>query len=46
VGFPRTIVAAHSGKCLDVRDVSLADGARIQQWTCHGGANQQWQFYE
>ncbi len=31
-----------TGKCLDVTDVSTADGARIQQWDCHGGDNQVW----
>ncbi|GAA2390015.1 RICIN domain-containing protein [Dactylosporangium salmoneum] len=33
-------VARHSGKCLDVRDVSTADGAWLQQWTCTGGPAQ------
>lgn len=33
-------VARHSGKCLDVRDVSTADGARLQQWSCTGGPAQ------
>lgn len=33
---------AATGKCIDVRDVSTADGARIQQWDCHGGDNQVW----
>lgn len=33
-------VARNSGKCLDVRDVSTADGARLQQWTCTGGPAQ------
>jgi glucosylceramidase len=33
-------VARHSGKCLDVRDVSTSDGARLQQWTCTGGPAQ------
>ncbi|MDI1465156.1 RICIN domain-containing protein [Catellatospora sp. KI3] len=33
-------VARHSGKCLDVRDVSTANGARLQQWTCTGGPAQ------
>jgi uncharacterized protein (DUF1800 family) len=36
------IVSRHSGKCLDVTDVSTANGARIQQWSCHGGPNQSW----
>ena len=33
-------VARHSAKCLDVRDVSTADGAWLQQWTCTGGVAQ------
>ncbi|MEV4414674.1 RICIN domain-containing protein [Catellatospora sp. NPDC049609] len=33
-------VARNSGKCLDVRDVSTADGAWLQQWTCTGGPAQ------
>jgi uncharacterized protein (DUF1501 family) len=36
------VVARHSDKCLDVKAVSSEDGARLQQWSCHGGANQQW----
>jgi hypothetical protein len=37
-----SIVARHSGKCLDVNGYSSADGALINQWSCTGGANQQW----
>lgn len=33
-------IARNSGKCLDVRDVSTANGARLQQWTCTGGPAQ------
>ncbi len=29
-------VARHSGKCLDVRDMSASDGARLQQRACTG----------
>src|SRR5436305_343272 len=36
------IVSVNSGRCLDVTDWSTANGARIQQWGCQGGANQQW----
>lgn len=36
-----TVVARHSGKCLDVRGESLALRAIVQQWDCWGGANQQ-----
>lgn len=39
------IVAAHSGKCLDVKDYNLSDGAPLQQWDClgYGQQNQLWQ---
>src|ERR1700710_1862151 len=30
------------GKCLDVTSGSSANGARVQLWTCNGGAAQQW----
>lgn len=36
------IVSKHSGKCLDVVDWSEKDGAKIQQYSLSGGANQQW----
>ncbi len=44
VGFPGhyQLTARHSGKALDVAQSSTLDGAKIQQWTGHGGANQQW----
>ncbi|WP_081714120.1 RICIN domain-containing protein [Cystobacter fuscus] len=35
------VVALHSGKCMDVTGASLSDGARIIQWGCNGGNNQQ-----
>ncbi len=40
------IVAVHSGKCLDVSDASVADGALLHQWTCSapGSANQKWRL--
>ena len=38
------VKARHSGKCADVSGASTSDGAAIIQWTCHTGANQQWQF--
>lgn len=39
-----TIVAKHSGKCLDVRGgvTATGNGAAIEQWTCSGQANQAW----
>lgn len=35
-------VNSKTGKCLDVRGASTADGAVIQQWECNGGASEQW----
>jgi Ricin-type beta-trefoil lectin domain len=36
------LVNVASGKCLDVNNRETDDGARIQQWSCNNGANQQW----
>lgn len=36
------LMAKHSNRSLDVRDVSNADGALLQQWSYGGGANQKW----
>lgn len=38
------IVARISGKCLDVVGGGTSGGARLVQYTCHGGDNQQFQF--
>ncbi|MFT7835863.1 PQQ-dependent sugar dehydrogenase [Saccharothrix sp. BKS2] len=35
-------VVSTSGKCVDVNAGSTADGAKVQLWTCNGGANQRW----
>jgi hypothetical protein len=40
------LVNHNSGKALDVANVSTADGAVVQQWSRHDGANQQWQFVD
>lgn len=40
-GTWETLAAEHSGKCADVADESLDDGARMVQWSCGGGLNQQ-----
>lgn len=37
-----TITANHSGKCLDIAGVSKTNGAKLQQWGCGTGTNQQW----
>ncbi len=39
-----TITIGHSGKCLDVKGNSTANGGQIIQWECHGGNNQKWQI--
>ncbi len=36
------VISQNSGKALDVKDVSTADGASLQQWTYGGGSNQKW----
>ena len=38
------VVAAHSGKLLDVAAASTADGAAVIQWAGHGGDNQRWRL--
>jgi hypothetical protein len=38
------LVAQNSGRCLDVSGGATADGARVLQWACHSGTNQQWQL--
>lgn len=43
--FRTTLVARHSGKCLDVSGVATHDGANIHQWTCiYGQPNQEWRL--
>jgi hypothetical protein len=36
------IISVYSGYCLDVAEVSTANGANIYQWPCWGGDNQKW----
>jgi hypothetical protein len=36
-------MARHRAKCLDVNNASTANGARLIQWTCGTGTNQQFQ---
>ncbi|GAA1039557.1 lectin [Virgisporangium ochraceum] len=35
-------ITSATGKCVDVAGNSSADGTKIQLWTCHTNANQQW----
>jgi alpha-galactosidase len=39
-----TLTARHSGKLLDVSNLSTADGADVVQWTANGQNNQRWDF--
>jgi hypothetical protein len=46
-GFPsgyHRLVAASDALCLDVYGNTTASGAAIDQWTCNGQSNQQFQF--
>lgn len=35
---------AHSGKCMDLKQASQTNGAKIQQYQRHGGANQRFEI--
>jgi hypothetical protein len=36
--------ARHSGKCLDIYGAQQSDGTRVIQYSCHGGANQRFNY--
>jgi hypothetical protein len=38
------VINAQSGKCLDIVEASREDGARVQEYGCHGGSNQSWRL--
>lgn len=38
-----TARAKHSNKCFDIQGASTASGARLIQYSCHSGSNQQFQ---
>jgi hypothetical protein len=42
-GGTTTLVARHSGKCLDVTSGATGNGTAVKQFSCNGGANQRWQ---
>lgn len=44
VGGTYRIVGSQSGKCLDIKDHSTANGAKLQQWSC-GSATATWQHF-
>ncbi|GGN12463.1 hypothetical protein FHR83_003594 [Actinoplanes campanulatus] len=31
-----------NNRCLDIKDWNPGNGAKVQMWDCHGGANQKW----
>jgi hypothetical protein len=39
-----TVVNSTSGKCVDARAASTANGTAVQQFTCNGSTAQEWQF--
>jgi hypothetical protein len=41
---PYSLLPAHSMLCVDVQGASSANGARILQYTCNLGTNQDWYF--
>ncbi|MBE0393857.1 glycosyl hydrolase family 8 [Flavobacterium sp. PL002] len=41
-GVTYKIIGKQSGKSVDVTDISVNNGANIQQWTYGGSGNQQW----
>ncbi|GAA4409604.1 RICIN domain-containing protein [Actinokineospora soli] len=43
-GVAYRLVAAHSGKAVDVSGASAAPGTPLIQWSVHGGLNQQFDF--
>ncbi|MFF1696416.1 RICIN domain-containing protein [Streptomyces sp. NPDC058257] len=46
-GSWETLAAEHSGKCADIADESLGDGATAVQWSCsRGSLNQQFWFQD
>jgi len=38
------IVGMQSNRCVDVPGSSTTNGAQVQLWDCHGGANQRWTY--
>jgi hypothetical protein len=43
-GAPEAFEGAASGRCLDVPNLSTANGTFLDIWDCNGGANQQWTY--
>ncbi|HET7865191.1 MAG TPA: family 43 glycosylhydrolase [Burkholderiaceae bacterium] len=43
---PMTLVNRHSGKCLDVQNPNLDNGANVGQYSCNGGNWQRWHLID
>jgi len=43
-GTTSQIKGVGSGRCLDVPNVSTANGTQLQTYDCNGGSNQQWTY--
>lgn len=43
---PFSVKNRNSGKCLEVNNASLADGAGVLQWTCHRMNHQLWRVID
>jgi len=39
-----SLVARHSGKCVEIADASTADLARVIQYSCSGAADQRFRW--
>lgn len=44
IGDFYSLVAYHSGQCLDVYNSEVENGTAVIQWPCHGGDNQAWEL--
>lgn len=40
----KQIVNRQSGQCLDITNIQMAPGTKIQQWSCNGGDWQKWHY--
>ncbi|MFB8242076.1 RICIN domain-containing protein [Kitasatospora purpeofusca] len=45
VDWKTPLVNTNSGKCLEIDDSLLTDGAQAQQWTCHSLPTARWIFH-
>jgi streptogrisin C len=38
------LVSVLANKCVDIKDVNPASGAKLQLWDCAGTSNQKWDY--